>query len=143
MEMIIFIGIPGSGKSSFYKENFFTTHLRINLDMLRTRNRERKLLQYCMDTSMPLVIDNTNVKKEDRAKYIQLGKAYRFRIKGYYFRADLALCLKRNRQRTGREKIPDKGLLAMYKQLEPPLPSEGFDALYEVQLTEKGFAVVL
>ena len=39
-ECIIFVGIQGSGKSTFYKENFFKTHVRINLDMLKSRNRE-------------------------------------------------------------------------------------------------------
>ena len=36
MEAILFIGIPGSGKSSFYKEQFYGIHLRINRDMIKT-----------------------------------------------------------------------------------------------------------
>lgn len=39
MEAVIFIGIQGAGQSSFYKERFFQTHVRSNLDMLRTRRR--------------------------------------------------------------------------------------------------------
>jgi len=39
MEAIIFIGIQATGKSTFYKDNFFKTHIRINLDMLKTRKR--------------------------------------------------------------------------------------------------------
>ena len=42
MEAIVFIGLQASGKSSFYKERFFSTHVRISLDLLRTRNRERQ-----------------------------------------------------------------------------------------------------
>jgi transcriptional regulator with XRE-family HTH domain len=37
VEAIIFVGIQASGKSTFYRERFFDTHLRINLDMLKTR----------------------------------------------------------------------------------------------------------
>ncbi len=48
MEMIIFTGIPASGKSSFYKELFFNSHLRISMDLLNTRNKE---INCC---SMPL-----------------------------------------------------------------------------------------
>jgi len=36
MEAVIFTGIQAVGKSTFYKEHFFTTHVRINLDMLKT-----------------------------------------------------------------------------------------------------------
>ncbi|MCB9352743.1 MAG: ATP-binding protein, partial [Lewinellaceae bacterium] len=32
MEGILFIGIQASGKSTFYKERFFNSHLRISLD---------------------------------------------------------------------------------------------------------------
>jgi predicted kinase len=48
MEAILFIGIPASGKSTFYKERFFTTHIRVNLDMLKTRKREALILQACL-----------------------------------------------------------------------------------------------
>ena len=43
MEAVILIGIQGSGKSTFYRERFFDTHVRINLDMLKTRQREKLL----------------------------------------------------------------------------------------------------
>jgi predicted kinase len=41
MEAVIFVGIQASGKSTFYCQRFFATHMRISLDMLRTRRRER------------------------------------------------------------------------------------------------------
>ena len=37
MQVVILIGIQGSGKSTFCRKRFFDTHVRINLDMLRTR----------------------------------------------------------------------------------------------------------
>jgi hypothetical protein len=58
MEAIIFIGIQGLGKSSFYRERFFNTHIRINLDMLKTRRREQLLLQACLNAKQPFVVDN-------------------------------------------------------------------------------------
>ncbi len=57
MQAIIFIGIQASGKSSFYKEQFFKTHIRINLDMLRTRHREDILLRACLEAKQPFVVD--------------------------------------------------------------------------------------
>jgi hypothetical protein len=63
MEAIIFSGLPGSGKSSFYKERFFNTHVRISLDLLKTRYRETRILEACLETDQRFVIDNTNPTK--------------------------------------------------------------------------------
>ena len=41
MEAVVFMGIQGSGKSSFFRERFFSTHFHISLDLLKTRNREQ------------------------------------------------------------------------------------------------------
>jgi predicted kinase len=141
MHLIIFTGIPGSGKSTFYQQHFFHSHLRVNLDMLRTRNRENRLLRFCFDTQMPLVVDNTNVKAVDRQQYIQLAKQYRFRITGYYFHTPLPDCLARNALRTGRQRVDEKGVRAKYYQLEQPSPDEGFDELFRVTIVEDAFDV--
>jgi predicted kinase len=136
MQLIIFIGIPGCGKSTFYQQNFFHTHLRINLDMLRTRNRENRLLAFCFQTSMPAVIDNTNVQLQDRSAYISLAKKHRFTVTGYYFESHLQPCLERNAMRMGRQHVSEKGIRAKYYQLQVPALAEGFDELYYVQLQD-------
>ena len=56
MNMILFIGIQATGKSEFYKRNFYKTHIRINLDMLKTRHRERILIGACLTAKQPFVI---------------------------------------------------------------------------------------
>ena len=48
MEAVIFIGIPATGKSTFYQERFAGTHVRVNLDLLKTRRREDRLLAACI-----------------------------------------------------------------------------------------------
>jgi hypothetical protein len=48
MEAVIFIGLQAAGKSSFYLDRFFNTHIRINLDMLKTRHREQLIFQACL-----------------------------------------------------------------------------------------------
>lgn len=134
MEAILFIGIPASGKSTFYKERFFSTHVRINLDMLKTRNRESTIMQACLSAKQPFVVDNTNVRKSERAPYIQLAKAAKFRVVGYYFETNLETALGRNRQRSGKASIPEKGLVAKFGQLEIPHLEEGFDQLFYVTI---------
>src|SRR5262249_11933640 len=107
MEAIIFIGIQGTGKSSFYQARFFRTHVRISLDMLKTRNREQLLLRACIEGKQPFVIDNTNVTVTERARYIEPAKGAGFRVYGYYFKSNLRDALERNKGRTGLERIPD------------------------------------
>ena len=129
--------MQGSGKSSFYKERFYTTHLRLSRDLLKTRQRERKLLEVCLEMGQRLVIDNTNPRRAYRADYIQMAKAAGFRVIGYYFRTTVAAALARNEQRIGAAKIPKVGLFTTYKRLEPPEVAEGFDELYCVMLNEE------
>lgn len=142
MQLILFIGIPGSGKSTFYQQNFFHTHVRVNLDMLRTRNREKRLLDFCFQTMQPLVVDNTNVTIADRQKYILLAKKYRFRIAGYYFETKLGDAILRNAQRTGRQLVSERGIKAKFYQLQPPSFEEGFDELYIVHTKGGGQFIV-
>jgi predicted kinase len=111
MEAIIFIGIQASGKSSFYKEHFFNTHIRISNDLLKTKNREILLLEYCYNTQISFAIDNTNITKEIRKKYISITKDMNIPIIGYYFRTDLERSLQWNNKRTGKENIPKVGIL--------------------------------
>jgi predicted kinase len=49
MEAVIFCGIQGAGKNTFFKEHFFRTHVRISPDLLRTRHREKVFLNACLD----------------------------------------------------------------------------------------------
>lgn len=70
MELIILIGLQGSGKSTFSAQRFTDTHIRLNLDMLKTRHREHLLFEACLAAKQPMVIDNTNPTPEDRARYM-------------------------------------------------------------------------
>lgn len=138
MEAVIFMGIQGTGKSSFYQERFLHTHVRINLDMLKTKNRFRLLLTACLDGGQPFVLDNTNVTREVRAEFIAQAKAAGFRVVGYYFQSEIAAALARNSERVGAARISDVGVLGTYKKLEIPQHAEGFDALYYVRIDQQG-----
>ncbi|MCJ8153279.1 hypothetical protein MKJ01_05825 [Chryseobacterium sp. SSA4.19] len=139
MEMIIFIGIPASGKSSFYKELFFNSHIRISMDLLNTRNKEGKLLHYCFETQSKMVIDNTNITIESRRKYIDLSQRNQYKIIGYYFENNLQDCLERNKSR--KDSINEIGIKAKYKELEKPLFTEGFDTIFNVKIIDSKFEI--
>ncbi len=138
MEAIIFIGIPASGKSTFYLQRFFDTHIRINLDMLKTRHREQVLLEACIAARQPFVVDNTNVTKADRARYILPAKAAGFRVVGYYFRSSIGESIERNRGRGRPSAVPEKGIAAKHHRLQLPALEEGFDQLYYVAISDEG-----
>jgi predicted kinase len=134
-EAVVFCGVQAAGKSTFYRERFFETHVRINMDMLKTRTRERLLLDACILAKQPFVVDNTNPLAADRARYVQPARAAGFRVSGYFFRATTREAIARNKQRTDKPAIPVPGLLGTYKRLEEPTWSEGYDALFTVTLT--------
>lgn len=142
MEIVIFIGLQGAGKSSFYKEKFIDTHIRINLDMLRTRHREKILFNACLEAKQSLVIDNTNPTFLDRSRYIEPAKARHFKVVGYYFKSSLEECNKRNSQRNKKQRIPLVGILDTYKKLEVPSYQEGFNHLYYVTIDSNNLFVV-
>ncbi|WP_300685133.1 ATP-binding protein [Chryseobacterium sp.] len=139
MEMIIFTGIPASGKSSLYKELFFNSHIRISLDLLNTRHKEGKLLQYCFDTQSQMVIDNTNVSRESRKKYIDLAQRNKYRVVCYYFESDIQDCLERNKNR--KESINETGIKAKYKEFGIPISEEGFGKIIKVKIINNQFEI--
>ena len=142
MEAVIFIGIQASGKTSFYKERFFGTHMRISLDMLKTRHRERKMIEACLEAKQSFVVDNTNPGPEDRRRYIEPVRAAGFRVVGYCFQSRIEDCKSRNRQRPAGQVVPLPGLLGTYKKMIFPHLAEGFDQLWYVRIDGEGkFAV--
>ncbi len=143
MEAIILIGIQASGKTTFYRERFFQTHIRLSLDMLHTRVREKILIEACLRAQQPFLIDNTNVRAADRASYIEAARRAGFQVTGYYFPTRLRDAIGRNARRSDKQSIPVKGILGTYKRLQPPVQEEGFDGLYIVSLdSENHFSVL-
>lgn len=142
MEMIIFIGIQATGKSEFYKRQFHNTHIRINLDMLRTRNRENILMNACLEAKQSFVIDNTNPTVLDRKKYIDKAKDEHFKVVGYYFKSDIGSAIERNSKRSGKENLPLTAIKSTHSKLELPTFKEGFDELFYVHIGSEGEFIV-
>jgi predicted kinase len=142
MELVILIGMQASGKSTFCKERFFDTHVRINLDMLRTRVREGKLFEACLVARLKVVIDNTNPTPEARRRYIEPAKARGYRVVGYFLRSELEECCTRNQQRGADREVPSVALVRTHDNLVWPSRSEGFDELWTVRIDPGGGFIV-
>jgi predicted kinase len=141
-EAVIFIGVQASGKTSFYRQRFFETHVRISLDMLRTRQREQLLVAACLDSRQSFVIDNTNPLAADRARYIERSRAAGFRVVAYFFQTSLQDAVRRNRQRTGKQQVPVPAIAGTFRKLQAPSLQEGFEELYTVAVAPEDAFVV-
>ena len=90
---------------------------------------------------MSFVIDNTNISKEIRKRYINISKDMNVPIIAYYFRTNLERSIEWNDKRTGKENIPKVGILGTYNQLEIPSIDEGFTKLFYVDIIDTSFLI--
>lgn len=131
--MVLMIGIQGSGKSTFYHKYLATDYVRVNLDTLKTRNREEQLVSECFRDGKSFAVDNTNPTRADRQRYIPFAQYWGYKIVGYFMESKLQACIKRNDQRSGSAKIPATAIAATSNKLQLPSFDEGFDELYFVK----------
>ncbi len=141
MQAVIFTGIQGTGKSTFFKDFLFRTHVLVSLDLFKTRTREKKFFDLCIQTRSRFAVDNTNPAPSDRERYILPAKEKGYEIIGCHFVSDLDSALKRNSARPAKEIVPERGVRATLKKMKPPGFNEGFDKIYRVEIDEKGFRV--
>lgn len=74
----LLIGIHSSGKSTFYHQYLYESHIRICSKQLKTRYREQLLLDACLCGKVPFAVDSTNITRSIRApliyRYIDLSR---------------------------------------------------------------------
>lgn len=142
--LLVFIGIPASGKSTFFHSVLEELDLDcISLDALRTRAREKAAFDAALVAKRSVVVDNTNVTKAFRSKYIAPAKDADYRIVGLFFQSVLADCLSRNDAREGKARIKRLAVLGMAAQLELPSFDEGFDELFYARISGWTFEIEL
>lgn len=142
MELVIFIGLQASGKSTFFRNFFAATHSYVSKDQFRNnKNRARRqaqLIEEALQAGRSVVVDNTNPTLEDRASLIELGCKFGAQIVGYYFESQVSACLERNQQREGKARVPPVAIYATIKKLTRPCYAEGFHKLFYVRLGFNG-----
>jgi predicted kinase len=144
LDTIIFIGLQGAGKSTFYRKYFATTHVYISKDKLtrnKTMNKDAKqnqLLDEALQAGQSVVIDNTNPTVQDREQLIRIAHSYNAKVLGYYFDAPIRECLARNKQRPGKAQVPDKAVYITAARMVLPTYEQGFDELFRVHTKDNG-----
>jgi len=140
MECVILIGLPASGKSTFFRERFAGTHDHVSKDLLRNnrrpQRRQEQLIAQSLASGRSVVVDNTNPSVAVRVPLIAAARQHEAEVVGYFFPTEAGDALRRNRARQGRERVPDVAIFTARKRLEPPTIEEGFDRLYTVSLNE-------
>lgn len=139
--LVVLMGIPATGKSTFGTKRFGHSHLRISRDVLRTKHREWQLFQASLRTSTDIVLDNTNVARADRAPFIDAAKSSGYDVEGFFFESRRADSLERNARRVEPFRVPDAAVRQKSAQLELPSFDEGFDRLQFVKIDQGGFTV--
>jgi predicted kinase len=125
-EAIIFVGLQGAGKTTYFAEHFEKTHVHVSRDVEKTALREAAVIEQCIKSGRSFVIDDTNATRASRAAYVRNAKAAGFEVIAYFFDTPVRTAIGRNNHRKDKKPIPVPAILRTAKQLEKPEIEEGF-----------------
>jgi predicted kinase len=136
LEVVIFVGLQGAGKSTLYLRRFADTHTLVSKDRFRNNRRperrQQRLLADALAGGFSVVVDNTNSSPAERQALVHIARERGARVVGYYFTAPFDDCLRRNEARPPERRVPYVGLAAAARRLVRPELSEGFDEVWSV-----------
>ncbi len=131
-EAIIFVGLQGSGKTTYFLNHFAGTHAHASRDVQQTAERETAFIRECLSTGRSFVVDDTNATRATRAPHIREAKAAGFQVLCYFFDTPVRTAIGRNNHRKDKKPIPVPAILRTAKRLEPPSLEEGIDQIRTV-----------
>lgn len=115
-QLVIFIGAPGTGKSSFYREHLEPLgYVHANQDALKTDAKVKKLVSASMKACKDICLDRTNAKSGQREPYVQLAKENDYIVRYFYFVRD-----GHGWNKTREKPVPDIVYHIFFKNLQLP-----------------------
>jgi predicted kinase len=146
--VVLAIGLPGSGKSSWFKRHNVTP---LSSDLLRvllfddpTEQRFqdlifsnlRSMLKARLIARRPMnYVDATNLSPHERNGWIKLAKDYGYEVQAVFFDVPVEVCLARNERRE--RKVPEDAMRRMAGKLKQPTFEEGFSKITVVKVKQK------
>ncbi|MBS1798809.1 MAG: AAA family ATPase [Acidobacteria bacterium] len=143
--VVLTIGLPGSGKTTWYKRRGVTP---LSSDLLRTIlfdditeqryqglvfSTLRSLLRARLIAKMPWnYVDATNLSPHERRQWIRMAKSFGYEVQAVFFDVPLAVCMDRNRKRE--RAVTDEVMQKMADRLKPPSFKEGFEKITIVRV---------
>ena len=150
--VVLSIGLPGSGKSSWFKRHNI---IPLSSDLIRgllfddpTEKRYqdlvfsslRSLLRSRLIAGRPMnYIDATNLSPRERHSWIKMAREYGYEAHAVFFDVPAEVCIERNRKRL--RNVPDEVMQRMAQKLRPPKFEEGFAKIIVVRLKPHETAV--
>jgi predicted kinase len=146
--VVLAIGLPGSGKSSWFKRHNITP---LSSDLLRSLlfddpaeqgfqdlvfSNLRSMLRARLLARRPLnYVDATNLTPHDRQSWIKLAKDFGYEVQAVFFDVPLEVCLERNHRRP--RLVSDDVMQKMSAKLKPPTFDEGFSKITVVRVKQR------
>ncbi|HEX4604136.1 MAG TPA: ATP-binding protein [Candidatus Angelobacter sp.] len=147
--VVLAIGLPGSGKTTWFKRRGVTP---LSSDMLRsilfddiTEQRYqglvfstlRSLLRARLIARMPWnYVDASNLAPHERRQWIKMAKGFGYEVHAVFFDVPLEVCLERNRKRE--RQVKEDVVQRMAAKLKAPSFEEGFGKITVVRVKRSG-----
>ncbi|KDQ24535.1 hypothetical protein PLEOSDRAFT_1046687, partial [Pleurotus ostreatus PC15] len=145
-EIVLFVGYPGVGKTTFYKRHFADAgYVHINQDVLGSKPKCLKAVEKAVEDEQRCVVDNTNRDGATRQAYISLAKKKNVPIRCCHFTAPMELAWHNNLYRAyivpeeeRRPAVPYLAFTGYRAAFEAPEVDEGFDEIRQVNWVFEG-----